>query len=283
MKRMGLEIVLVGLLVILPLSAIACAPLREAHAGGATSLQSPATTVAVDSCFAPVSEATKQQCAAWEQQVLASTVRLEIRVFSLGEDGYPVAQIDGSVGHAAVKDGRYLVTHNHYGVSLVSESAGTISRLSLFKTNGEVILTDTPLSAFQIAFEDAQMLVLDFGETNGLGLFGALGVASASFQPGLQLSLDSGLEVAQIDWDGATAHVDWVRVTAVHTNTETPYLELDNYVEQGASGGGIYFNGIHIGNNWSRSTDRLADTGEIVRQYSIAALNSTNILVMAVQ
>ena len=283
MKRMGLEIALVGLLIIVALNTIACAPVRQAHAGETTSVPSAATSPETDSCFAPLSEAMNQQCAAWEQHMLASTVRLEIRVFSLGEDGYAVAQVDGSSGHAAVNDGRYLVTHNHYAVSLTAESPGTISRLTLLKANGDVILTDTPLSAFRIAFQDSQTLVLDFGDAGGTGLFAAQGIPSATCRHGPDISLLPGAEVAQIDWDGQTTHIDWVRVAAVHTDGETPYLELDNYVEQGASGGGVYLNGDHIGNNWSRSRDRSADTGEVLREYSVAALNAMQTLAIAVQ
>lgn len=280
MKRIGLKIGLLVLMVLVAVNMIACAPVHEAHAGEAAILVAPA--LSGDSCLAPASEVTRARCAEWERQALAATVRLEIRVFSLSADGM-ATQIDGSSGHAAIKDGRYLVTHNHYAVSLVSESTGTISRLTLLKANGEVILSDTPLNAFQIVYEDAQTLVLDFGAQGGVGLFAAQGMPSATFSQVNELSLKPGDEVAQIDWDGATSHVDWVRVAVVQAGAGTPYLELDNYVLGGSSGGGVYFNGVHIANNWSHSTDRSVDTGEIMRQYSTAALNSAGIAGTAVQ
>jgi hypothetical protein len=99
-------------------------------------------------------------------------------------------------------------------------------------------------------------------------------MASADFRSWETLPLQPGMEVAQIDWDGQIAHVDWVRVTAVHFEGDTPYLELDNFVQQGASGGGVFYEGVHIANNWFRSTDRTADSGEVVRQASVAALNN---------
>jgi hypothetical protein len=81
------------------------------------------------------------------------------------------------------------------------------------------------------------------------------------------------MEVAQVDWDGVTAHVEWVRVTAVYATGDTPQMELDNFVEQGASGGGVFYEGVHVANTWLRQTERTADSGEVLRQYSIAALN----------
>ena len=283
MKQMGLKIGLVGLLIVVALSTIGCVPGSQAQSIEVASLSGLAGAAATEPCSAPVSETMKQQCAAWEQEILASTVRLEIRVFSLDEGGYAVSQVDGSSGHAAVKDGRYLVTHNHYAVSLTAESPGTISRLTLLKANGDVILTDTPLSAFRVVFQDSQTQVLDFGDAGGTGLFAAQGIPSATFRQGPAISLLPGAEVAQINWDGQTTHIDWVRVTAVHMDGETPYLEVDNYVERGASGGGVYLNGDHIGNNWSRSQDRSADTGEVLRTYSIAALNAMEPLAIVVQ
>jgi hypothetical protein len=273
MKRVALEVGLIGLMFIATLNAIACAPVDRAHAGEAALPLSPAPEMRGDSCLAPALEATRQRCAEWEREALASTVRLEIRVSSLDAAGVPVAQVDGSSGHAAVKDGRYLVTHNHYAVSMTTESPGTISRLTVLKSNGEVILSDTPLSAFRVLVQDSQTQILDFGAVGGVGLFAARGIASAAFSQRLDSALLPGVEVAQIDWDGQTTHVDWVRVAAVVTKGETPYLELDNFVERGASGGGVYLNGIHIGNNWSRSRDRSADTGEVLREYSVVALN----------
>lgn len=35
----------------------------------------------------------------------------------------------------------------------------------------------------------------------------------------------------------------------------------------------MFFNGVHIGNNWARTTDIWGERGEMVRRYSLAALN----------
>jgi len=85
--------------------------------------------------------------------------------------------------------------------------------------------------------------------------------------------LGVGLEVAQLDWDGRTARVDWVRVDRVLGDGEGTILVLDSCIKVGASGGGVFWNGVHIANNLSRSTDCQLDPGPGLQQYSKAALN----------
>ena len=63
-------------------------------------------------------------------------------------------------------------------------------------------------------------------------------------------------------------------MTAVQAEAATPQAVLENFVEQGASGGGVFYDGVHVANNWFRSTDRQAETGDVLRQYSVAALNT---------
>jgi hypothetical protein len=198
------------------------------------------------------------------QRVLASTVRIEFH------------GPGGGIGHGTVIGGRYLVTHNHYlasAATLANGGNGEVTAVSVYKASGDIILLEAPLSYFTVAAEKPETLVLDFQAYGGVGFFDSLGVPSAESKTLAELSLQPGTEVAQIDWDGGTAHVDWVRVTAVYTEGDTPTLELDNFVEQGASGGGVFYEGYHIANNWSRHTDRAADTGEVLRQVSVAAFN----------
>jgi hypothetical protein len=208
-----------------------------------------------------------------EADVLATTVRMVMRVYVPNQDGAGYDYIDGSVGHATIRNGRYLVTHNHFGLSLQDLADGRLSRLSIYKANGEIILKDAPFGAFDVVLADPQTLLFDFGDYGGQGLFAFMGMASAEFRTWEAAGLQPGVEVAQLNWDGETAHVDWVRVTAVHSGDDTPQLELENFVQQGASGGGVFYNGYHIANNWTRATDR-TNTGQVLRQYSVAALNS---------
>jgi hypothetical protein len=221
-------------------------------------------------------EDIRRNRAAWEQKMLASAVRLELRVFEVSEDGEPLASLQSSTGHATVKDGRYLVTHNHYGVSLKSEQAGTTTRVTVFKADEEEIILHQPLTAVEVAFEDPQTLVLDFGVCSGQGVFAQLDVASADFRHWQALPLEAGMEVAQLDWDGDTAHVDWVEIEEVVNKNGVCSLRLSNFVRTGASGGPIFLDGYHIANNWSRATVR--DRNEqIIDQHSFAALNSPQV------
>lgn len=274
MKRSASTIFLFGLLVVAALQTAACAPARTAHAGEQPVIAGADTSITANSGPAAPAVAVAPSCASptpdlaptceeTARQILASTVRLEFHGPS------------GGIGHATVVGGRYLITHNHYPVTapvLNNGGDGQVTALSVLKANGDIILLKAPLAYFKVIREEPEMLILDFQEYSGVAFFDSLGVPSADLgDSGFSLP-QPGNEVAQINWDGALARVDWVRVIAIHNNGGSSTLELDNFVEQGASGGGVFYDGVHIGNNWTRQTDRL-ESGEIVRQYSLVALN----------
>lgn len=275
MKRTILEIGCVGLMIVVALNLIACSPVREVRAveqqvvavADAASTGAVATPVMTDtlgpSCANPTAEIIAS-CAAQAERILASTVRIEFHGLA------------GGIGHATVVGGRYLITHNHYPVTAAALQNGgedQVTAISVFKANGDIILLKAPLSYFSVVAEESEMLVLDFQVYSGVGFFDSLSVPSADFRGDVDQLPQPGSEVAQIDWDGTTAHVDWVRVTAIVTHEGTPHIILENFVQHGASGGGVFFNGVHVGNNWTRQTDRL-ESSEIIRQYSLAALNA---------
>lgn len=263
MKRRAWLIVGLAVLSFVLANVVACSSSPAAPPVATQAPESP-------SCADPAPEMAAN-CAALADRVLASTVRLEFHGSS------------GGIGHATVIGGRYLVTHNHYPVSgeaLSRGGDGLISAVSVLKANGDVILLKAPLAYFSAVLITPETLVLDFHEYSGVGFFDSLGVASA--EPGriADLNLQPGSEVAQIDWDLTTTRVIWARITAVYVTDGAPCVELDSYVEKGASGGGVFYKGIHIANNQSRNTDRIAATGEVVRQYSVAALNSESVLAL---
>jgi hypothetical protein len=174
-------------------------------------------------------------------------------------------------------DGRYLVTHNHFSVPLSMlknvKNNGTAA-VSMYKANGERIILEAPPTVFTVVVEDPETLVLDFGTNDaGQGFFEMLGMPSAKFKARQDLQLQPGMEVAQIDWDSTTAHVDWVRVNDLDMVDGAPTLELDSFVTPGASGGGVFWQGYHIANNWATVTI-LDEAGSVVRQFSRTALNS---------
>lgn len=279
-------------LIVFLLLSIACAPQIIVEETSSTLPQAPAPTPApipakVDnspdvltindenSCKVSGLEMA-QTCAEIEEQILAATVRIELHRWQ--EDaGKRGEHIDGGIGHGTVKDGRYIVTHNHFPMPLDSIE-GTVAReqirISIYKANGEIIIDSAQPSAFSVISQDSETVVLDFGEYVGEGLFARLGIPSAEFGSWQTLSLASGMEVAQINWNNETAHVEWGQIRQVVTSNGTPYLELDNGVIKGASGGGVYWNGLHIANNWTNTTIQEAAGGTVLDAFSAAALNS---------
>ncbi len=210
-------------------------------------------------------------CQALADRILASTVRLELTTTKQDGRGNELL-----TGHGTVLAGRYVLTHNHYGLTPEEFGDGRLLSLSIYRADGGMAVKDMLPTSFSVTVLAAETLLLDFGDFSGRGLFDVVGLASAEFTAGDVVSLQLGNEVAQIDWDGVRAHVVWARVTAVNTENGAPYVELDSFVEQGASGGGVFYNGIHIANNWLRNTDFRADTGKILRRHSLAALNTEN-------
>lgn len=209
-------------------------------------------------------------------RILAATVRLELRFWE-HEYGKFARQLDGFVSHGTIKDGRYLVTHNHFGPALERRRlAGQTATVTVYTASGEALLRDFPFEAVEIAYTDGGTMVLDFGAYGKQGVFAIIGLPSAEFEAWYRLPLQPGTEVAQIDWNGTVTHVDWTYVEAIDIEGETPTLQLPNFVRPGASGGGIFWQGRHVGNNWYRATE-LNGQAEVTRRYSRAALNPTHI------
>lgn len=231
------------------------------------------------SCANPA-PAMVASCQAMEDEILASTVRLLLYtpLMQVEGEGY---RIVNSMGHATVMDGRYLITHNHYDETilpmLLAGDPENLITVNIFNTDGEMI-SQVPGQALSVLLVEGETVVFDLGERNGVGSLTALGLRSAKMLAQPSVSLEAGMEVAQIDWDGNASHVDWVRIDATNTQSDTPIINVSNCVLQGASGGGVYWQGQHIGNNWSRtdncSTGVISD-GDIV---STVALNSQTVI-----
>ncbi len=239
----------------------------------------PAAVAAADStdlvsCSEP-SELNAAACREMEEQILNSTVRITIEswVVAPDEGGY---DIDHSVGHATVMDGRYLVTHNHFSVPLpdeLAEGAEAYGVVYLYDIRGRRLFKG-PLSDFEMAVEAGETLVFAHKEA---GFFEALGLRSAEFESWTSLSLESGMEVAQVDWDGETTRVDWVQVKELIIEAGAPRLILADGVLPGASGGGIFWQGIHVANNWLLQ-GVVSETGAITDAVTTVALNAPAVL-----
>ena len=220
----------------------------------------------------PIRDASGAELAEIEQHILDSTLRIDINSWIMYVEGEGYTHLHGT-GHGTVKDGRYLITHNHYGEELTEilrdTAASEALTVTLYRANGERLM-QIPGNSMTVVAVDAETLLFDFGE----GVFPELGVASAAFEEWQSLSLQPGMEVAQINWDWSQAHVDWVRIDAVTTQEGVPVLQLANCLEYGASGGGVFWQGVHVANNWNRDADCGLEAATDAGSFSRAALNS---------
>jgi len=85
------------------------------------------------------------------------------------------------------------------------------------------------------------------------------------------------MEVAQVDWDGATTRVDWTTVQEVNVEDGVPRLVLADDVMLGASGGGIFWQGIHIANNWLM-VQHYGESGKLTDTMTKVALNAAPLM-----
>jgi hypothetical protein len=220
------------------------------------------------SCIKPPPDQV-MACADQVQQILDSTVRIEMHSWTVVNDQHVLTP--GRTSHATIKDGRYLVTHNHFQYPLrATEQTGYVS-ISLHRANGDPILQHAPLTAFTIVAEDAATLVLEFTDGDGHGLFESQGLPSARFTYWQKLDLAPGMEVAQVLWNGRYTSVQWTTIEKV-IGDGVPRVELHSTLGAGSSGGGVFWQGQHIGNNLSRTRVR-GQQREIIRLFSTAALN----------
>ena len=55
--------------------------------------------------------------------------------------------------------------------------------------------------------------------------------------------------------------------------TGYPLARVDHLIAMGASGGGLFLNGEHVGNNWGRVTETNLATGVVREVDSLVVLN----------
>ena len=221
------------------------------------------------SCIDPA-PAAEPYCDAASRRILASTVRLMF--YSSG----PVR-----ISHGTVVGGRYVITHNHYTTYNPEMGDGERARathITLMLASGEFLLRNAPLSNFTVVVDEPGLLLLDFQTVNGRGFFDYHGIPSAPVAVYNPASIRPGSEVAQVNWDGKTTFVDWGRISSVRDLGPTRALEIDNYIELGASGGGVFSDGYHIANNCLQGKVYRTHTRDLVRGYSVATTNDATAL-----
>jgi hypothetical protein len=214
-----------------------------------------------------------------EALLLSTTVRLRWETWLVNENnqGYTILDADG---HGTVVNGRYLITHNHHTIPLSLSESGfdpdIYTRLLVFNSGGNLV-NILPLTDFQIALREPQMLLLVYVSQKEAQPFGTDGLAVAQLRAWTTLPLEPGSEVAQINWDGSRTTVKWAEITAVHDQQNPPCLEMANHIRPGASGGAIFWQGYHIANSWLNGTKTNSAGGQTC-PYSKAALNSGDLI-----
>lgn len=275
MRQKNSNIYLIVLVIALIGFATTACSAGEAQAQASIEMESPLQAAPL-SCITPATPEQAATCDRLESQILAVTVRIEMHTW-VTFGGHNKAITTNS--HATIMEGKYLVTHNHFMYSLTDQVAEFgeqkgYTGISLRTSDGRLLLDNAPLSAFSIVYADSETLVLAFPDGNRKGLFENAGLPSALFSDLNAVAWNTSMEFAQIDWDGERARVDWAAIDNWDLANPTPQMQIDNFPAEGCSGGGVFWNGVHIGNNWAKNIEEDRSTGEITRRYSIIALNS---------
>lgn len=193
-----------------------------------------------------------------EERILAATVRIVVESWTVRADeaGY---EVEVKASHGTVKDGRYIVTHNHFSTAFSAEAGeGGYQVVRLLTVWGEEVYRG-PASAFEVVWAGGETLVIGHGKDE---FFSGLGFGSADFVEGTAVSLQPGMEVAQIDWDGSRTWVEWTTVEGVGVENGVPVMVLEGDIMVGASGGGVFLDGAHVANNWT--VRQVLDTADVV-------------------
>lgn len=218
-----------------------------------------------------------------EQTILASTLRIEISTWMMYVEDQGYVSYSGD-GHGTVIDGRHLVTHNHFQVPLqdiiADDENSELATVTLYKADGQQ-LWQGPLTAIEVAYKGTETLLFEFQDEDGRGLFETLGVPSAEFEILLQNPVQLGTEVAQINWDNRQAYVQRTKVEAITKEGDTPVIRLSGCLVPGSSGGGIFVDGVHIANNWSKVDGCDGSPNDNMPFQSTGALNSIELVAAA--
>ncbi len=222
-----------------------------------------------------------QTCKEMEQAILDTTVRIVFHGSIEIDDGYDTIQINGTISHGTVIDGRFLLTHNHFGISLSQiqiynrHAYKSFTGVSVYRLDGTAVVENAPLDIFTVADENGESVLLDFGTVAGEDIFTQSGVQSAKVAPSINGRLRPYTEIGLIDWDGKTnTRVVWVQIKAIYQENGQTFVQADHFIELGASGGGVFLSDQHIGNNWARMTETDLNTGKVTQKLTLIALNA---------
>jgi hypothetical protein len=222
----------------------------------------------------------KEACQEIEAKILGATVRITFHGEIEIENGYEIETVFGTISHATVVDGRYLLTHNHFGIPLSQVQLynryanGGFRGMSIDRLDGTAVLEYAPLDVFVVVEEKGETVLLDFGTVAGVGFFTSAGLNSAEVAYYDPTMLVPGVEVAQVDWERqGNTRIEWSQIIDVYSKDGLPLALVDNFIEKGSSGGGLFLNGQLIGNNWAQIPGSNSSTAGSGQGSSLVALN----------
>ena len=211
------------------------------------------------SCGAPEDGHEGRLCAEMEQEILDSTILLSMVFTAYYCDDWDCYYLEvGGTFHGTILDDSTLLTHDHfeelanekYGLSLTSNEFWEIfsmTNLSLFDTGGNRIPFSGTIDITR--FPDQETSLFAFGKDIFKGKNEATPANLSYTQP------SKGSEVAVINWTGelGSTRVDWATTqedASLTVSGKTHVVVHDAFLRNGSSGGGVYFDGYLIGNNW---------------------------------
>jgi len=225
------------------------------------------------SCRAPRDAAERVQCAGLERRILAATIFLRFTLHC-GHNG-DRSQVALIPSHATILDSRTLLTHNHFYPLADPDCAAVALELAQATGARLAVIEDAATLTGLVA----QLRPNPVGSSNQTRL---VHFPMPLFTPAPALTFEaidraasraifgySG-ELAEINWEAFpnATRVQWVRPVALERRGDALGLVVDQAVEIGASGGGLFrvtpAGLVHVGNIWG--TWREDDT-------SIIALN----------
>jgi hypothetical protein len=216
------------------------------------------------SCSAPRNEEERWQCAVSERRILDATVFLRFTLHC-GHNG-DRSQVALVPSHATIIDSRTLLTHDHYYP--LSDPHCNVVALEVAKVSGEMLGEIEDAAALEAlarqlrpnpAGNGAQIRMIRFQTP----LF--THVPQLTFEATNRLTSHAAFEytgeLAEINWESfpKATRVQWVRPVALERRGSALGLVVDQAVEIGASGGGVFRitpDGIsHVGNIWGTWKD----------------------------
>ncbi|MCL4872360.1 MAG: RHS repeat-associated core domain-containing protein, partial [Anaerolineae bacterium] len=194
-----------------------------------------------------------------EQQILDATVMILIEY--QGDTQCPIGSSRTCTipYHATVMNDHTLLSHNHFRAFDLNLP---IHRIHLYDAYGNSIPVNGQI--LQRYADETSTLTFNQGTFSNQ--------TAAIFGDVVSSGVQVGDKVVVITWDGTnvgSTYAVWANITTIADENGIPSFAIDIKLPGGASGGGIYFNGVHIANNWKTHLDLTGSWGAINPLWSI--------------